>query len=179
MPAKDELIRGYAQALFAVAEAEGGLAVVEDELYAFAKAVESNTKLREALTDASLPIENKRALIADVLGGANPHTANLVSFLVEQGRARETVKIMEELARIAAERRDHVVAEVRSAVPIDDRRRTRLATALSTATGRKVEVKVVIDPSVIGGAVTTVGDEVFDGTVRTRLEEARELLGSR
>jgi F-type H+-transporting ATPase subunit delta len=68
------------------------------------------------------------------------------------------------------------VAEVRSAVPLDEARRQRLAAALSKATGRSVELKVVVDPSVIGGVVARLGDEVFDGTVRTRLHDARERL---
>jgi len=77
---------------------------------------------------------------------------------------------------LAAERRQHVVAEVRSAVQLDERQRERLAAALSRATGRAVEVKVVVDPTVVGGVVAKIGDEVLDGTLRTRLTEARQHL---
>ena len=177
MAEKDALIRGYAEALFAVAEAEGELAAVEDELYAFAKALEGQTQLREALTDPALPAENKKGLIRDLLGErANPHTVNVLGFLIDQGRARDIGRIVEELAAVAAERRAHQVAEVRSAVPLDEGQRRRLAEALSKATGRQVEVKVVVDPSVVGGVVAKVGDEVFDGSVRARLVEARGRL---
>jgi len=177
MAEKDALVRGYAEALFAVAEAEGELATVEDQLYAFAKALEVQTELREALTDPALPAENKKALIRDLLGErANPHTVNVLGFLIDQGRAREIGRIVEELVAVAAERRAHAVAEVRSAVPLDEDQRQRLAQALSAATGRQVEVKVVVDPSVVGGIVAKVGDEVFDGTVRSRLDEARGRL---
>jgi len=65
---------------------------------------------------------------------------------------------------------------VRSAVPLDDAQRARLVEALSKATGRQVEVRVVVDPTVIGGIVTRVGDEIFDGSVRSRLRDAREQL---
>jgi F-type H+-transporting ATPase subunit delta len=68
------------------------------------------------------------------------------------------------------------VAEVRSAVQLDERQRERLAAALSRATGRAVEVKVVVDPTVVGGVVAKIGDEVLDGTLRTRLTEARQHL---
>jgi F-type H+-transporting ATPase subunit delta len=177
MAEKDALVRGYAEALFAVAEAEGELDVVEDQLYAFAKALETEGRLREALTDPLLPAENKKGLIRDLLGErANPHAVNVLGFLVDQGRAREIGRIVEELAAVAAERRAHVVAEVRSAVPLDDAQRARLAEALSKATGRQVEVKVVVDPAVVGGIVAKVGDEVFDGSVRSRLDEARGRL---
>jgi F-type H+-transporting ATPase subunit delta len=177
MAGRDALVRGYAEALFAVAEAEGELEAVEDQLYAFAKALEGQTALREALTDPALPAENKKGLIRDLLGErANPHTVNSLNFLIDQGRSREIVKIAEELSVVAAERRSRQVAEIRSAVPLDEAQRQRLAAALSRATGRQVEVKVVVDPALVGGVVAKVGDEVFDGSLATRLEEVRGRL---
>ena len=177
MAERDELVRGYAEALFAVAEAEGEAGPVEDQLFAFAKAVERDPKLRDALTDLALPAENKKALVRDVLGErTNPVAASLLSLLIDQGRARELGRIVQEMVSLSAERRRHVVAEVRSAVPLDDDRRRRLAEALSKATGKSVEVKVVVDPSVVGGAVAQVGDVVFDGSVRSRLADARRRL---
>ena len=71
-----------------------------------------------------------------------------------------------------------MLGEVRSAVELTAEQRERIAAALSAATGRTVEVKVVVDPTVVGGVVARVGDEVFDGTVATRLEEAKLRLGS-
>lgn len=177
MTEKDALVRGYAEALLAVAQAEGELEAVEDQLYAFAKALDANPELREAVTDPVLPAENKKGVVRDLLGErANPHTVNALGFLIDQGRAREIGRIVEELAALAAERRAHVVAEVRSAVPLDEAQRRRLAEALSKATGREVEIKVVVDPTVVGGIVAKVGSEVFDGSVRTKLDEARGLL---
>ncbi len=179
MAGKDDLVRGYAQALFSVAEAEGALDKVEDELFAFAKAMELHAELRAALTDPALPADNKRGVIQDLLGArAHPVTSNLLGFVVESGRARELVGIVEELVAVAAERRQNRLAEVRSAVPLSDEQRSRIARALSHATGRKVEVKVVVDPSVVGGVVARLGDEVFDGTIRTRLNEAKQHLGN-
>jgi F-type H+-transporting ATPase subunit delta len=176
---KDEIVRGYAQALLAVAEAEDDLGTVENELFAFVKVVERDGRLREALIDPALPAENRRELVQELLGDrANPHTVSILGFLIEQGRAKELGRIVEGLSDLAAERRKHVVAEVRSAVPLTLERRKKLAEALSKATDKNVEIKVVIDPSVIGGVLARVGDEVFDGTVRSRLEEARERLGS-
>jgi F-type H+-transporting ATPase subunit delta len=179
VPDRDALVHGYAEALFAVAEAEGALGSIEDELFAFAKAVEQNTELRQALTDPALPAENKKAVIDDILGErANPLTASLLGFVVESGRSRELERIVDELATVAAERRQHALAEVRTAVPLSDEQRERLAAALAHATGKSLEVKVVVDPSVLGGVVANVGDEVFDGSVRTRLAEAKRHLGS-
>jgi F-type H+-transporting ATPase subunit delta len=177
--ADDELIGGYAQALFAVARAEGVLPKVEDELYAFGKALEQHNALREALINDALPAANKKAVVRDVLGErANPVTVNLLGFVIEAGHGREIPKIVEELARMASTERDHALAEVRTAVDLSAEQRERLAEALSHATGRRVDVKVVVDPSVIGGVVARVGDEVFDGSIASRLEDAKQALGS-
>ena len=97
-------VAGYATALVAVAEAEGVLSKVEDELYAFAKAAEQNPQLREALTDQALPVDNRQALVRDILGDrAHPTTVTLISFLIESGRARDLTKIAEAVVEIAAD----------------------------------------------------------------------------
>jgi F-type H+-transporting ATPase subunit delta len=161
-----------------MAEAEGSLDAVEDELYRFARTVEHQPELREALTDPALPPERKKAVVHDLLGTrANPQTVNLLGFLVEQGLARDLSRIVDTLARLAAERRQRSVAEIHTAVPLDAGRRARLAEALTRATGRTVELKVLVDSSVIGGVMARVGDQVFDGTVKRKLELARQQLG--
>jgi F-type H+-transporting ATPase subunit delta len=176
---RNAVVRDYAQALLTVAQAEGELDATVDQFYAFGKALEREGRVYEALVDPALPAENKRGLVSDLLGGrANPNVVNSVVFIVDQGRARELPAIADALADEAAERRRHVVAEVRSAVPLDGPKRERLAEALSQASGRTVEVKVVVDPSVVGGVVARIGDEIYDGTVRTRLDEAREHLAN-
>jgi F-type H+-transporting ATPase subunit delta len=177
--AVDERIQGYANAILAFGEAEGNLDAIVEELFSFSRAVESSPRLREALTDPALPAENKAAVLQDLLGErANPHTVSILRFVVELGRGRDLGRIVDEVTRLAAERRQHVVAEVRAAVALDDAHRESLARALSAATGRTVEVKAVLDAGVIGGIVARIGDEVFDGSVRTRLEEAKDLLRS-
>jgi F-type H+-transporting ATPase subunit delta len=174
---KDRVIQGYAQALFAVAEAEGELDQVEDELFRFGKTMQSRPDLREALTDPKLPADRKKAVLQELLGKkASPHTLSMLGFLIDQGRTRDLPKILEALSEVAAEQRRKQVAEVRTAVPLRDEQRKRLQEALSKATGKDVELKVLIDPTVIGGVVARVGDQVFDGTIRRKLEMAREQL---
>jgi F-type H+-transporting ATPase subunit delta len=176
---RNDRVRGYATALVAVADAEGVLDRVADELFAFSKAVEQDAKLRDALTDRALPLENRRALIQDILGGrAHEVTVSLASFIVEAGRARDLGKIADGVVGLAAERREQAVAEVRSAVPLSDAQRTRLEVALSRATGRTIEAKVVVDPTIVGGVIARVGDLVFDGSIASRLEDAKQALGS-
>lgn len=173
--ATDELIQGYAEALFSIVKAEGELDRVEDELFHFGKLLESNHELKQALSDKSIDRGQRAKVLEEILSGkVSPHTLGLLEFIVAQGRARQLPQILDELSDLAAEARSAVVAEVRSAVALDDPQREQLASALSKATGKKVEVKVVVDPSVIGGIVSKVGDTVIDGTVRRRLEQLKE-----
>jgi F-type H+-transporting ATPase subunit delta len=160
-----------------VAEAEDALDEIEDELFRFARTLEREARLRDALTDPALPADRKRAVLVEVLGDrANPHTVNLLGFIVEQGRARELAAIVDEVVALAAERRQAAVAEVRTAIPLARDHRERLTEALEKATGKRIELKVVVDPSVVGGVVARVGDQVIDGSIRRRLELARERL---
>ena len=172
-----DLIRGYAQAILTIAEAEGRIGQVSDELFHFAKALERSHELRSTLTDLAIPDERKKAVLEDLLGDrATELTKHVVEFVIAQGRARELDAIVEELAGLASERRAKVLGEVRSAIPLDEDQRKRLNDALSTATGKTVDVKVIVDPSVVGGIYAKVGDQVIDATVRRRLQDLRESI---
>jgi len=176
--AGDARVQGYAAALFQVAQAEGALEQVEDELFRFGRTLETETRLREALVDPNLPAEHRSNLVTELLGGkASPHTANIIAFVVQQGRARELGAIISSLVELAARERQKVIAEVRSAVPLDEQQRTKLAQALEKASGKQVTLKVLVDPSVGGGLVARVGDMVFDASVRRRLQLAKEAFG--
>jgi F-type H+-transporting ATPase subunit delta len=171
----DEVIGGYSEALFRVVRAEGELDRVEDELFRFGKLLESNYELKQALSDQTMDRAQRTKILEDLLADkVSPHTMGLLTFIVNQGRARQLPQILEQVSELAAESRQRVVAEVRSAVPLDDGQREELERALSKATGKNVEAKVIVDPSVIGGLVARVGDTVIDGTVKRRLDELRE-----
>ena len=174
----DRLIEGYARALFEAARAEGALEDVEDELFRFARTLQQRGDLLMALTDKTAPAASRQQLVEDVLGTTiSNQTRSLVSFVVGAGRAGSLQEIVEELVRMAAAERRKAVAEVTSAVPLDGEQQERLARALSSVTGRDVEVRVIVDPNVIGGLTARVGDQVIDGTVRSQLQRLREQLG--
>lgn len=174
----DPVIQGYAAAIFEIAKAENVLDQVEDELFRFARTVEQETKLREALQDAAIPPETRSKVVYELLGKrTSPHTVNLLQFIISAGKARSLSQIADALVQKAADERSRAVAEVRSAVPLGDEQRSRLREAIQTATGRQVELKVLVDPTVLGGLLIRVGDQVFDGTIRHRLELAKEQLG--
>ena len=173
----DSRISGYAAAIFEIAKAEGQLDRVEDELFRIARTFESSSELRETLGDPRLPIDRKRAIVDDLLGGrAQEVTVGFVNFVVSLGRASGLPAIADELVAKAAGSRDKVVAEVRSAIQLDQETVDRLTTALARKTNKDVEVRVVVDPDVVGGIVARVGDIVIDGTVKTRLTKLREAV---
>jgi F-type H+-transporting ATPase subunit delta len=172
-----ERVEAYAHALLRIVEVEGHLGEVEDELFRFARTVEGNDDLRMALSDPSLPAERRSAVVEELLGGKALATSRAVaSFLVGAGRGHDLPAIIDRFVELAAEQRAHEVAEVRSAVPLADEQRQRLAAALSRATGKRVEVKVVVDESVLGGIVARIGDTVIDGSVRHRLQQLKEQM---
>jgi F-type H+-transporting ATPase subunit delta len=175
--AKDPKTIGYAKALFEIARSEGDLERVADEFFRLARVLEKEHELRQTLTDIAVPTEAKEKLVDDLLGEkALAHTVNILKFVVGQGRARELVEIADELARIAEEESKREIAEVRVAVPLTEDQTERLAEALGRATGKRVTVKTVVDPSVIGGVLARVGDSVIDGSVKHHLEVLRERL---
>jgi F-type H+-transporting ATPase subunit delta len=96
-----------------------------------------------------------------------------VSLVVGSGQVRDLPAIVDSLVKRASSEKQQEVAEVRSAVALSDDQKTRLAAALTKVTGKPVNLKVVIDPSVLGGLVAVVGDEVIDDTVRTRLDQLK------
>ena len=170
----EERSHAYAGALLTVARSEGNLADVEDELFRFARLLETNDELRTTLTDAQLPVSRRQQIVEDLLGGrANPTTTALLSMVVGIGRSRDLPAIIDELVKLSAAEGNKEVAEVRSAVALTDDQKQRLATALEAKTGKKVELKVIIDPTVLGGLVAQVGDTVIDGSVKTRLQQLK------
>ena len=167
-------VEAYARALFEIAQAEGSLERVEDELFRVARAFESNDQLRSTLTDSTLPADRRQQVVAQLLGGkASATTVQLVSMLVTGGQVKEMPAIIDSLVKRASSEKAQEVAEVRSAIPLSDDQQKRLAAALSKATGKALNLKVVVDPSVLGGLVAVVGDEVIDDTVRTRLDQLK------
>ena len=171
----DAAVIGYAEALFAVASAEGDLSAVEDELFNFAQALRSNDELRSTLADGNVPAARRLQVVDDLLDGrASATTSVLVSMVVGAGRASELPGIVDAFIERSAASRNKAVATVRAAVDLTGDQRDRLTAAIKVSTGKDVEIRVVEDPSVLGGVVTEIGDDIIDGSVRRRLNQLRE-----
>ena len=171
----DEKIQSYAQAILAVASAESNAAQIEDEIYRFSQVLQSSEELKSTLSDASIPSTRRQQIVEALLDGqVTQTTVALVSMIVAAGMGGEIKAIADKVVGLGAESRDKAVAEVYSVVDLSSDQQQRLAAALKSATGKDVEMKVIIDESVMGGLLVQIEDEVIDGTVRTRLKQLRE-----
>ncbi|WP_249217055.1 F0F1 ATP synthase subunit delta [Nocardioides palaemonis] len=162
-----------------VAQSAGGDADrLEDELFAFGQVVQGSPELRDALSDPARSRADKARLLGDLLGDkVHPATVLLVQQALS-GSHRTVQVALTEYQKVAAEVRNQGVATVRVARPLADADRERLAASLSRTYGREIHLNVVVDPAVIGGIRVEIGDDVIDGTVASRLDDAgRRLAG--
>lgn len=161
----------------AAAEQDGTLDQVESELFHFARVVATETGLRQALSDRTLPVEQKQALVSSLLAGkAAQSTQALVAALLASPRGRSIERGLDEFAAVAARRRGRSIAHVTTAVALTDAQRQRLAGALAEQAGRPIQLNVEVDPSIVGGISVRLGDELFDGTIINRIFDARRRL---
>lgn len=172
--ATDELA---AQALFAMAEQVDVLDEVEDELFRFGRILDREPALRRALTDPSLPDDHKTELLDALLGDkVQAATMVLVREVVLRPRGRTIDRGLEEYGRLAAARRERLVAQVRTAVPLTSKQLEHLAASLESRLGHPVALNVELDPDLVGGLTVRVGDVLFDGSIAHRLALARRVM---
>ncbi|MGD1011534.1 MAG: ATP synthase F1 subunit delta [Acidimicrobiales bacterium] len=172
-----ERIRGYADRMFQEVDRLELIDEIEDELVRFTRVVDSSRRLRRALGDPSTPVAQRVSLVEDLLKAkVHPATERLVAYMMKAGHIRDLVGTLEWVASLAAEERGRRVARVRSAVELDQSECARLAEALERTVGHPVEVRVQVEPSLMGGMAVAIGDTVIDGSVRHRLDQLRGTL---
>jgi F-type H+-transporting ATPase subunit delta len=164
------------QSHLAAAERAGHLDDVEDELFRFGRIVAAEPQLRAALADRTVDGERKRVLVGQLLERSDPTTRRLVEHLVTAPSGASLEQGLADYGAEAAQRRERIVALVRAAVPLTEQQRDRLARLLAGVYGHEIHLNVVIDEDVLGGISVRGGDEIIDGTVAARLEEARRRL---
>jgi F-type H+-transporting ATPase subunit delta len=167
------------QAVVAAAEARGHLDDLEDELFRFGRIVASSPELRIALTNPFVSGQAKRELMTNLLTDkVTPESLRLITEAAVSPLGRSLDVSLDEYAKIAARRRERLVAEVHVAAPLTSEQRSRLASALAAAYGLQVHLNVVIDPKVAGGMTVRIGDDLVDGSIATRLATARRRLAA-
>jgi F-type H+-transporting ATPase subunit delta len=161
------------------ADADGKLDDLEDELFRFSRIVNGHPDLRAVLSNPFVAAERKRELLNELLGSrATAQTLRLVTQAAIRPRGRSLDASLAEYARLAAQRRARLVAEVHVAVGLTAEQLARLRVALSAAYGHDVHLNVVLDREVIGGMSIRTGDELIDGSLATRLASIRRRLAS-
>jgi len=172
---RTDVLDGYVTGLLAIARADGDPDALANELFAIGRAIDGSEELRDTITDARVPLERKQSLLTDVLGGRATSVAiALVNMLVGTGKSRDITEVGRRMIEEAAASQELTVAEVRSAIELDTATIARLEEKLAAATGKRIKANVIVDRAVVGGVVVKVGDTVFDGSVRSRLQELRE-----
>jgi F-type H+-transporting ATPase subunit delta len=162
-----------------LAERDGVLEEVEDELFRFGRILDGQPRLRELLADETTPADGRTALLDGLVADkVAPATRQLLDQTVRVPRGRSLEFVVGQLAELAAAMRSRSVARVTAAAPLSDEQERRLAQTLSTIFGRSVSVQVELDPDLLGGLVIRVGDEVIDGSIVARLARARQQLPS-
>jgi F-type H+-transporting ATPase subunit delta len=158
------------------AEQSGQADALEDQLFGFERLVTENPELRDALSDPARSVEDKRTLLRGLLEGkATPATLLLAEQAVA-GSHRTVAVALEEYQKVAAAHRNRLVATVRVARELGEQDAQRLAGVLARQYDRPVHLNVVVDPEVVGGIRVEIGDDVIDGTVASRLDDARRRL---
>ena len=168
------------QALLEVAERENTADEVEDQLFRFSRILDAQPRLAILLGDESAAADGRLRLLGAVLAGAggpvNPIAATLLSQTVELLRGAPAEESMKNLAEAAVARRGEIVAQVSAAADLTDAQRARLTEVLGRIYGHPVSLQLQIDPDVLGGLLISVGDEVIDGTLSSRLAAAEAQL---
>ena len=160
----------------AVRSAGTQAARLADELFSLQQTVQHSPELRDALSDPVRSVSDKERLIEGLLGGrALPATVTLAK-QATAGTYRTVTVALEQYQRVAAKVVGENVATVRVARPLTDADTARLSAGLSRQFGRPVHLNMVVDPEVLGGIKVEIGDHVIDGTIATRLDEARRSL---
>lgn len=166
-----------AESVVAAAEREGRIDQLEGELFQVGRIVDSSPELRDALADRQRDGAEKAGLVHQLLDGkAAPETVRLATRAAQNPRGQRYHQALERYAGVAARRREQLIALVTVAAPLSDQHQERLRQALQRTYDKPVQLNVVVDADIIGGMRVKIGDEVIDGTVSRRLDDARRAM---
>jgi F-type H+-transporting ATPase subunit delta len=160
----------------AAADREGQLDTVERELFEAQRIIDGERELRGVLLDRTVPAAHKASLIESIFSGK---VKDATLALITQAGATRTGsfdRVLERFANEVAARRNRTLAEVRTATPLDEGQLERLRGALAKKYGKEVHVNTIVDPAIVGGLKVSIGDDVIDGSISGRLEDARRQL---
>lgn len=172
----EEIAQVYARSLFQVAQEQGKLDVVREELGQVSETLETNHDMRLFFFSPYFSTEEKREGLRQTIEGADPVTMNLLDVLVENHRLPVVPRIRREYERLWRDANDLLPVTVTSAVELDDAVVARIGEEIGRQTGRKVELTRTVDPSIVGGFIVRVGNSILDSSIKNRLENLRKQI---
>lgn len=170
--------RRYAKALLQIGLDEKNLERIGREVRALADAIKRSQELAQTLSNPVFPRSDREKVLRALLEriGATRAVVNFTRLLLDRQRMASLPDIARSLDAMIDERAGRVAARVTSATPLDEQQQKRLVKTLESLSGKKVDMAVEHDPSLLGGVVAKVGDVVYDGSLRTQLERIRQDL---
>jgi len=172
----DEIAQVYARSLFEVAQEQGKLDVVREELGQITEALEENAELRLFFYSPYFSTEEKRDGLRRTVTDADPMMMNVLDILVENHRLPVLPRLRREYERRWREANNLLPVTVTSAVELDDAVVERIGDEIGRQTGRKVELSREVDPSIVGGFVVRVGNAILDASIKNRLDNLRKQI---
>lgn len=172
------IARRYAKALLAIGREDGQAETYKEELGGFVKLLEEQKELEQAISNPLYDAEGRKKVLQAVLerSGLSKVMVSFLFLLFDKGRIQYLKDIYDFYEKLTDELANIVRADLVSAVELPEESIAKIQAALSERTGKEVRMEVKVDPTLIGGAVTKIGDLVLDGSVKTQLMSLKESL---
>lgn len=168
--------RRYAEAAYEIGRADGTLDAWEQDLAALGAALR-NAELRRLVDHPAVAFSDKERVLRRVVGeGVSPEALRLVLLMIRRGRPGAIERMIARFGELLRQERGIALAEVRTALPLEESQRIAVAERLAELTGEQVEMNEMVDASLIGGIAVRIGDTLYDASVRNRLERLRARL---
>ena len=170
--------RRYAAALADVVTAKGEAREVQEELSAWELMMRANPQLQEVFSNPTIPYEQKRKVLSTLIARSSVRqtTANFLQVLLQNHRLAELGEVNQRFAHVLDERAGVVSAQVTTARPVSEASQQALRAKLIELTGKDVRLSFATDEELIGGIVTRIGSTIYDGSVRSQLQQVKEKL---
>jgi F-type H+-transporting ATPase subunit delta len=175
MARRDTAARRYAEAAFEIAIADRSIDEWERDLERLQRVLQDE-ELRSLVEHPAVAYADKERVLRRVAGDVRPEAANLVLLMVRRGRPRAIGKMVEHFRALVRRERGVALAEIRTALPLEDAQRNEVRHRLHELTGDEIEITEMVDESLIGGITVRIGDQLYDASVRNRLERLRARL---
>ena len=175
MARRETVARRYAEAAFEIGKADGTLEIWERDLATLAEAL-GDPGLRRLVEHPAVPFAEKEKVLKRVATGVADEPLKLALLMIRRGRPAAIDAMVDRFGELVRRERGISLAEVRTALPLDDAQRTAIAERLRALTGDRIEINEVVDDALIGGVSVRIGDRLYDASVRSRLERLRARL---